>query len=141
MSRMPIYNLEWQDPPAAEDMVIQGMLAQLQNNPGKWARIIRDRSQTALAQKWLGFGCDAKAVRLNPGETPAKYDIYARWPQNKAATVPNSIREEVAKKMGGPPATPTRVAVAQGRALTPPPAGGYLAQRAARQVPEEGTMA
>jgi hypothetical protein len=138
MARMPVYNLEWQDPPAAEDMVIQGILAQLQNHPGKWARIITNRSQTQLAQKWLGLGCEAKAVRLNPGGKPATYDIYARWPIGKAATVPNAIREEVAKSMAPPPTTPVRQAVAAGHALVPAPSGGYLAQRAARGVGDDG---
>ena len=139
--KVPTYNLEWQDPPAADEAIITNILAQLQNNPGRWARISRERSQTALVTKWQKLGTEARHVRLNPGESPARYDIYARWPKDKPATVPNAVRDEIARKTAGPAPTRTQQAVQQGRALTPAPAtGGYLAARAARGINPEGTM-
>jgi hypothetical protein len=138
---MPVYNLEWQDPPAADDMVVNMILGQLQNNPGKWARIIRDRQQTALVGKWQKLGAEAKHVRTNMGEKPAKYDIYARWPQGKAPTIAQSVRDEIARTTASAkPPTKTQEAVAKGHALQPAPVapGGYLANRARRGVPEGG---
>jgi hypothetical protein len=143
MSKMAVYNLEWQDPPTADDLVVNMILAQLQNNPGKWARICRDRSQTALVAKWQKLGCDARHHRTNMGTTPARYDIYARWPLNKPATLPNTLRAEVAQSTASKqPPSEIKEAVAQGKALKPAPVapGGYLANRAARGVPEDGNQ-
>lgn len=131
--RMPVYNLDWADPPAADDAIKQGILAQLQASPGRWACIIKDRSGTALAQEWMKLGVEARAVRNNPTAKPPRYDIYVRWPAAKTPTVSLAVREEAAK---------VRQAVHGGTALVPPPAarpnGGYLTQRAHRGTPEGG---
>jgi hypothetical protein len=138
MARVPIYNLEWQEPPAPDDAIKQGILIQLQNHPGQWARITKDRSTTTLANEWLKLGAEARAVRNNLGTTPARYDIYARWPQSKPPTIARAILDE-AKAKAAPPNGPARQAAAAGHALTPAPAGGgYLAARAARGISPEG---
>ena len=142
MAKMPVYNLEWQEPPAADQAIIDMILAQLQNNPGRWARLLKGVSTTSHVSKWLKLGAEAKHVRVNPGESPARYDIYARWPQHKAATISNAIRAEVAKSTAAvQPPSKIREAVATGHAITPAPTGGgYLAGRAARGINPEGTM-
>jgi hypothetical protein len=146
MARVPVYNLEWKTPPSADQEIIDTILAQLQNNPGEWARICKDRSTTNLVSDWLKMGCEAKHVRANPGTSPARYDVYARWPKDKPATLPNTLRAEVAKTTASKtPPSAIREAVATGHALTPAPrtppvprTGNYLADRAARGINPEG---
>jgi len=131
--RMPVYNLEWAEPPAADDAIKQGILAQLQANPGRWACIVKDRSSTTMAADWMKLGTEARAVRNNPQAKPPRYDIYVRWPSNKPPTVSNAVREAAAKASALNGSTGVKPI-----AHTPPPVGGYLSQRAARGIPEGG---
>lgn len=116
----PQFNLEWKEPPSPAGEAYEGILRELKARAGQWARVQKDRKSTASTNNWRKQGCEAKAHRTNPGATPALYDIYVRWPALKAA--PRPIAE----------------AIKTGTAITPRP-GGYLASRAARDVPEGGS--
>lgn len=97
----------WKEPPPAVSSEKAPILAELQKHPGRWAMVQPDRSSSGAAAPWQKLGCQAKASRKNPGETPAKYDVYARWPEPSALPLPVG-KAEVAK------------AVATGTALKPP---------------------
>ncbi len=84
-----------------------------------------DRSTSSAHTTWQKLGCEAKACRKNAGETPARYDVYARWPESKTKGVPHGQNVFAA---GGP------------EAAKPAPPGTYDPGlgRAARGVPSDG---
>jgi hypothetical protein len=85
---VPQFNLEWMDPPSPAQAAYEPVLRELKARPGKWARVQKDRSTTSGTASWAKLGCEAKAHRTNPGEKPAKYDIYVRWPELKTEPRP-----------------------------------------------------
>lgn len=103
---VPQFSLEWMDPPSPSQQAYDPILRELKARPGKWARVMKDRSGTAGQAGWQKQGCETKAHRTNPGEKPPKYDIYVRWPELKSE--PRPIRDAAAKGVAHtpPPALP-----------------------------------
>lgn len=112
----------WKEPPPAVSSEKAPILAELQKYPGRWALVQPDRSSSGAAAPWQKLGCQAKASRKNPGETPAKYDVYARWPEAAQAVTPASASAAVEKAA-------VSKAAATGTALKPP----------APQLPRKGS--
>lgn len=117
--------LEWKQPPpenrrppSRHDTVI----AQLQANPGEWARVARDMSSSGAKQGWIARGCEAITRRA---ETKGKgfWDVYARWPE------PDPTAEDIAKNLAADPPEQvkpvhqvhTEVELAAAQADTPEP--------------------
>lgn len=116
----------WQEPPPAVSTEKAAILAELQNHPGRWALLGKDKSSSAAADPWRKLGCEAVARRTNPGEKKCLYDVYARWPEGK----PDKPRPAMNAGSGLPGAAPVR-----------PSSGGTYDPglgRAARGVPAEG---
>lgn len=135
---VPVFELEWRDPPTPAAAAYEPILRELRARPGKWARVQKDRSTSNGAASWAKLGCEAKAIRANPGEKPPRYDIYVRWP---ALPQPEPKR----------PSEGTVKAVTNGTAVVqrpPLPSPGsistntererFAAARAARGVPADG---
>jgi hypothetical protein len=74
----------WQDPPPKVDSRHAATLAALKANPGRWALLLADRTSSTAGTAWKKLGCEVEVSRKNPGETPPKYDVYARWPDSPA---------------------------------------------------------
>lgn len=98
----------WKEPPPAVSSEKAPILAELQKHPGRWAMVQADRSSSGAAAPWQKLGCQAKACRKNQGETPAKYDVYARWPEPETTAGKPATLQSVAK------------AISTGTALKPP---------------------
>ncbi len=103
----------WKEPPPAVSSEKAPILAELQKHPGRWALVQPERSSSSAAAPWQKLGCQAKAHRKNAGETPPKYDVYARWPE---------LETPAAQKPASAPAGKEAVekAIAAGTALKPP---------------------
>jgi hypothetical protein len=125
----------WKEPPPAVSSEKAPVLAELQKHPGRWAMVQPDRSSSGAAAPWQKLGCQAKASRKNPGETPAKYDVYARWPEGKtgsaktAAAVANAVASGTALK---PPAPQVPKAEPVQPVVSDPGLNKYLENRRAR---------
>lgn len=102
----------WKEPPPAVSSEKAPILAELQKHPGRWALVQGDRSSSGAAAPWQKLGCQAKAHRKNAGEKPAKYDVYARWPEQEPAAKPAPV---IAGKAA------VEKAISTGTALKPPP--------------------
>lgn len=72
--------LEWMDPPAIKHRVSrsQRVLAELQKNPGSWARVAKGLKSGGCQSNWIKLGCEAVS-RANPSEEN-RWDVCARWP-------------------------------------------------------------
>lgn len=103
----------WKEPPPAVSSEKAPILAELQNNPGRWALVQQGRSSSGAAGPWQKLGCQAKAHRKNAGETPAKYDVYARWPEAGAAAGAGPVAAPAGKAA-------VEKAIVTGTALKPP---------------------
>lgn len=100
--------IKWQEPPAAltlHDSIVEA----LKKNHGRWALVAEDRSSSSSGTPWNKSGCETKVHRKNPGEGKPKYDVYARWPEEKKPL-----------PVGRQAAVPAAKAAAAGTALTPP---------------------
>lgn len=103
--------IKWQDPPERGSWIggtLTPIVAALKKNPGKWA-LVREKVSSSSAQTpWKKQGCEALVRRSNPGETPPRYDVYARWPET---VKPLPVGRAAVEK-----------AVSSGTALKPAPA-------------------
>lgn len=114
----------WKEPPPAVSAEKAAILTELRNHPGRWALVQQDRSSSSAAAPWQKLGCESKAARKNPGEAPAKYDVYARWPEAKRTA---------AKEFSAGGVNPVAPRPAVGGGTYDPGAG-----RAARGIPADG---
>lgn len=122
--------IKWQDPPASKRGMARSLVpivTALKNNPGKWALVREKASSSSACVPWRKQGCEALVRRTNFGETPARYDVYARWPE-KVLPLPEGTagaKTEAAAPPAAPKAPAAKAAVekaiATGTALTPPP--------------------
>lgn len=113
--------IKWQDPPAAlthHDSIV----AALKNNPGRWALVAEDRSSSSSGTPWNKSGCETKVHRKNPGEGKAKYDVYARWPEEKK---PLPVGRAVAGAAAKPATTGTALIPPRATLPAPKASGGY----------------
>lgn len=103
----------WKEPPPAVSSEKAPILAELQKHPGRWALVQADRSSSGAAAPWQKLGCQAKAHRKNAGEKPAKYDVYARWPDTGSVGAAKPLPLPVGKAA-------VEKAISTGTALKPP---------------------
>jgi hypothetical protein len=138
--------IRWETPPPKIADHITKILEELKKHPGEWALIQEHSRSTSAPSQWRKFGCEAES-RSNPD---GSYRIYARWPEKGAENIPENIpihdgaRFQVFEKPKPKPelvevklnGKPTGQLIPKGSSP-----GGYLAGRAARNIPGQGLPA
>lgn len=84
--------LEWKEPPPRANSDTQEAIAQLQANPGRWARVQKEVSSSAASQKWKNLGCEATHRKVESADGKPRYDVYARWPEPKKPAAQDSAK-------------------------------------------------
>lgn len=123
--------IKWQDPPAALTLH-DSIVAALQKNPGRWALVAEDRSSSSAGTPWTKSGCETKVHRKNPGDAKAKYDVYARWPE-ETKPLPVGRQAAGATAPAAKPATAGTALIPPRAPLPAPKASGGYSQFLANQ--------
>jgi hypothetical protein len=105
----------WKEPPPAVSSEVAPILGALKNNPGRWALVRQKVTSSSAGAPWKKQGCEARVHRTNPREKPARYDVYARWPETKAQ--PPAGSKPLPLPLGK---AAVEKAIATGTALKPP---------------------
>ncbi|POH58896.1 hypothetical protein [Arthrobacter glacialis] len=150
--------VDWREPPLSTEERLKELL---KHHPGRWARVKIDMASPTSRSVWRKEGFESES---HPAESnPKKFDIYARWP---AASMPGTrsavgltTTSPVAAAHAAEPTTASKTKPVTTKngvpavAKAPVPAGdtdlqiptsgdvtgGYLASRALRHVPADGT--
>ncbi|WP_315913601.1 hypothetical protein [Arthrobacter sp. lap29] len=145
--------IDWREPPLSGEAKLQTIL---KHHAGRWARVKKNMASSTASSAWRKAGFQTE---VHPVEgTPKRYDIYARWPERSAETMPGASATPAAVASPQPPAPTTAgkttpVTTKDGVPVKDPaPAdasdlqiptsgavtGGYLASRTARAVAAGG---
>jgi hypothetical protein len=109
-----MFEMIWKEPPPLVSSEKAAALAELQKNPGRWALVQSRYKSTSGTTAWKKLGCEATHRRSDTatGNSP-EYDIYARWPETKAAGSSKPLPLPVGKAA-------VEKAIITGTALKPP---------------------
>lgn len=103
---MATAEIEWAEPPAEAFQPTRNavIVAALKQRPGVWARLKKSASSGSAAAQYKKLGLQVVIHRTNPGATPARYDVYGRWPATPQKPAPAGAYKPEERAARGIPA-------------------------------------
>lgn len=78
-----MYEMEWKDPPVAGPKDVEILTAELQANPGRWARVERDTNLVERIYPWWGGPAaefdEYETVMVKTEDGLTSRDVYMRY--------------------------------------------------------------